>query len=590
MNILCALYLFATAVVLLALAVIGWRRRSSQACREFSLLAVVSACYVAGYALELTQGSLEQLRLVLRLEWCFVPYIPACWLLFTCVWCGYGHQAKRFLRIPLFLFSTLIMLLAQTNDRHGLVYTALSVDTTGPFPHLVVRLGPWLYVDVAYLALCVLVANALLVRQFLLAHPLYRKQALIMACSSTIPSLLVVAYLLDIQPYGVEIDPFGFSASALLLGWGVLRKHLLHLAPVARHGLVEMMQDPVLVFDDSGWLVDHNRAAGRFIPAMGESMGVTMAGISSGSPELAAAIELAKQQDRAAFHCDGQVFSLSLTTLRPAAGQILTICCCHDITGQARATVLAEERTRQLVAQTSALEAALEERHRAYEQQKKFLDMISHEYRTPLAIIDVNLLLLKQYNSGYPQTGPPMAKISRASDRLLHLFEASLKHFQIAEEAPQPVMAPVAPASLLTELYADAVREWPDRQFLLEQRIHVDTIIDVDPALLRIALWNLVVNAANYAFMGAPITISGREAPDGIYLEVGDHGPGIPPEERERIFDKYHRGSSSVGTSGSGLGLWLVRWIADEHGGSVMLRDNDPVGAVVAIHLPAPEY
>lgn len=589
MNVLLALYLSITAIILLILAGIGWRRRSASASREFALLAGGIAFYVAGNALELTQSSLEMLKFALRLEWCFIPYIPTCWLIFTLVWCGYGHVAKRIVRLPLFLFSTLMMLLAQTNDWHSLVYTALWVDTSGSFPHLMLQIGPLCWVMIGYLMMCNLIINTMLIRQFLTAGPFFRRQALVMVLASIIPWSMIVAYLADIGPHGVPLDPYAFTTTALLFAWTVLRKQLLDLVPVARHGLVEMMRDPVLVFDDTGRLVDHNRAACRLLPDGGSGKGLTLAEISLAMPDLAEAIGRAKLQDEALFQQGDQVFSLSLTTLQPATGQNLTLCLCHDISGQARAVALAEERTRQLAAQAAALEAALEERHRAYEQQKKFLGMISHEYRTPLAIISGNLHLMERHLSEDRRTASPLARITRSISRLQHLFDTSLKHAYIDEEAPQLVTAPVAPHALLLELAADASRDWPDRRFELDLNMPADAIIKADRSLLRIALWNLVANAVNYSPVTEPITISGREESSGTYLEIRDHGPGIPLAERGRICNKFYRGSSSTGTSGSGMGLWLVSWIAEEHGGGIVLDDNDPTGTVAGLRFPGGE-
>ena len=348
MNILLAIYLFISAVVLLILAVItGRRRRTLPAGREFSLLAGCIALYVMFYALELTQAQPGVLKQVVRLEFLFAPYIPAFWVLFCFTWCGYGHLINRTVRAVLFSFSTLTMILAQTNDYHGLIFTRLWVDTTGAFPYLMAHLGPWLWVHIAYLNLCALINNIMLFRQFLNARSFQRRQTLIMLFASLVSWLTVIAYLAEWGPREIAPDPFGLSVAAMLFAWGVLRQHLLDVAPVARFTLVEMMHDPVMVFDHAGRMVDHNLAACRLLGhEEHHASGITRQDISRRAPELAEAIARAEQGDTGAFHYAQQVFSLSSTPLRAAEQKTLTLFQLHDITAQSRAEE-ARERLRE---------------------------------------------------------------------------------------------------------------------------------------------------------------------------------------------------------------------------------------------------
>lgn len=252
---------------------------------------------------------------------------------------------------------------------------------------------------------------------------------------------------------------------------------------------------------------------------------------------------------------------------------------------EARAVELAEERTRELSANKHTLEAALEERQRAFNQQEKFVAMISHEYRTPLAIVSGNLHLLEQYGAADSRQAAPLAKMKRAVARLLEIFDRSLEQTHLGEAPYNLVFQPVALTELLAEVVADAGREWPERLITFDQGIPPKTLIQGDRALLRTALWNLLGNAVKYSPPTTAIELRGATDPDGIILDIIDQGPGIPCADREQIFAKYHRGAASAGTSGTGIGLWLVRWIIEEHGGSVTLADNEPHGTIVRIVL-----
>jgi signal transduction histidine kinase len=112
-----------------------------------------------------------------------------------------------------------------------------------------------------------------------------------------------------------------------------------------------------------------------------------------------------------------------------------------------------------------------------------------------------------------------------------------------------------------------------------------------DAAALRRALANLVANAAKFAAAGGWVAVRASPRADGraVVLRVEDHGPGIPRDERERVFEPFHRGKAAErnATPGSGLGLSLVRHVVRAHGGTVRAEGREGGGAVVTVELPA---
>jgi len=113
-----------------------------------------------------------------------------------------------------------------------------------------------------------------------------------------------------------------------------------------------------------------------------------------------------------------------------------------------------------------------------------------------------------------------------------------------------------------------------------------------DAPALRRAIANLVTNAAKFAATGRWIGIRAAARPDGraVVLRVEDRGPGIPREERERVFEPFYRGPAAErnATPGSGLGLSLVRHVVRAHGGSVRVEPRDGGGAALVVELPTP--
>jgi len=111
--------------------------------------------------------------------------------------------------------------------------------------------------------------------------------------------------------------------------------------------------------------------------------------------------------------------------------------------------------------------------------------------------------------------------------------------------------------------------------------------MSADRSRLRQALNNLVGNAIKYAPIGTPITVSAARR-NGIFrISVSDHGPGIPPEERGHMFEKFFRGSGVGATPGAGLGLSIARSLVVLHGGTVDYEDTPGGGSTFVVRLPA---
>jgi signal transduction histidine kinase len=113
-----------------------------------------------------------------------------------------------------------------------------------------------------------------------------------------------------------------------------------------------------------------------------------------------------------------------------------------------------------------------------------------------------------------------------------------------------------------------------------------DLIARADPARLRQVVVNLVDNAIRHSPAGAGVSVIATSAqPSGLHLEVYDEGPGIPPVERERVFQRFTRGATSAG--GTGLGLAIARWAVELHGGAIEVMDAR-TGCRIGVTIPVP--
>jgi len=247
-----------------------------------------------------------------------------------------------------------------------------------------------------------------------------------------------------------------------------------------------------------------------------------------------------------------------------------------------------------LGATTLLLVASAQRARRLARQQVDFVTGVTHELNTPLAAIrSAGQNLSAGIVTDAAQVRRYGELIEKEGQRLTGLVAQVLDFAGIESGARAYAREPLSLAALV----GDVLR---DHRLALEQSgIEVECSLPQDlpelrgdaPALRR-AIANLVSNAVKFAGAGRWIGVFARPRPDGgaLLLRVEDRGPGIPREERERVFEPFYRGpaTSRNEAPGSGLGLSLVRHVARAHGGSVRVEAREGGGAVLVLELPLP--
>jgi signal transduction histidine kinase len=230
------------------------------------------------------------------------------------------------------------------------------------------------------------------------------------------------------------------------------------------------------------------------------------------------------------------------------------------------------------------LSHAHDESEAALARQREFVADASHELRTPLTSILANLEMLEAELESEQQE---MAASALRSSRRMRRLVADLLLLARADAGREATMAPVDLAAIAREGAAEAGALSADHPISIDAPTAV-TVTGVADDLHRLA-GNLVENALIHTPSGTPITVSVRREGASAVLEVADRGPGVPPEMRERVFERFARagGDHGSGRRGSGLGLAIVRAVTDAHGGDVELRDAEGGGARFVVTLPA---
>lgn len=224
----------------------------------------------------------------------------------------------------------------------------------------------------------------------------------------------------------------------------------------------------------------------------------------------------------------------------------------------------------------------LDRLERAFATQREFVDDAGHELRTPITIVRGHLEVMGDDPTEQRETlrlvTDELDRMSRIVEELLLLAKAERSDFV------RP--APVALMELTSDIYAK-VRALGDRRWVLAGI--GETLVEVDEQRVTQAMIQLAFNAVQHTEVGAEIKVGSAVSGDRVYFWVSDDGPGIAPEEAERIFERFSRGttpsSSPDHRPGAGLGLAIVRAIAEGHHGTVRVMSTPGNGATFELDL-----
>jgi signal transduction histidine kinase len=224
----------------------------------------------------------------------------------------------------------------------------------------------------------------------------------------------------------------------------------------------------------------------------------------------------------------------------------------------------------------------------AAEDRRRFLRRLDHELKNPLTAIRAGLANLAEMPSGEPRqealasVEAQALRLSRLSSDLRKLAELEVR---LVEHSPVDVQV----------LLRDAFNMAQDQPVSADRHLNLSIPqapwplpkVRGDFDLLLLAVHNLLENALKFTRPGDTLELRAFEDGSEIVIEVADTGPGIPEDEQPHVWEELYRGEAGRGVPGSGLGLALVRAIAERHDGRVSLRSRLGQGTVFSLRLPA---
>lgn len=209
---------------------------------------------------------------------------------------------------------------------------------------------------------------------------------------------------------------------------------------------------------------------------------------------------------------------------------------------------------------------------------------VTHDLRTPLASITASVSTLLE--EGSPLAGEErrelLETIDQEAGRLNRVIGNLMDLSRMRAGAVTPAKTPTSVDELIEGVVARSAPLLKGHELRLMLRENLPEI-PLDIGLIDQALTNVLENAARFTPPGRRITVGAARWQDGVQIRIADRGPGIPREERQRVFEPFVRGEDS---SGTGLGLAIARAIVDAHGGTIRVADEPGGGAAIVIELP----
>ncbi|MBE2220409.1 MAG: GAF domain-containing protein [Anaerolineae bacterium] len=257
--------LFGAAILSAILAVIAWQRRPRAGAAPFAFYMIASGLWCFAYGMEILSTDITTMLFWAKVQYLGIATVAAFCLIFSLQYARRWQPSPYFYGL-LFLIPVFTIIIAWLEPRTNLLWQSISVDSAGPFSVLTFTYGPvfWLIVTYSYVEL--LASTFVFVDLSRRVPETYKKQIRLLVLASFIPWLGNILYILGISliPH-LDLTPFGFVLTGLLMGWSLNRVQLLDITPIARNQILESMAGGILVLNRREHIIDINESAAAIL-------------------------------------------------------------------------------------------------------------------------------------------------------------------------------------------------------------------------------------------------------------------------------------------------------------------------------------
>jgi PAS domain S-box-containing protein len=264
--------LLGAAALSFILAVLAWQRRPRIGATTFAFYMVASGLWCFAYGMEILATDLDAMLFWAKIQYLGIATVAPICLLF-CLQYSRRWRPPPYFYSLLFIIPTFVIVIAWLEPATGLLWQTISVDTSGPFSVLTFTYGPvfWLLVIFSYLEL--LASTFILLDLFRRVPETYKRQIRLIVIATLFPWLGNIFYILGIRLVpGLDLTPFGFFMTGLVMAWSLNRVQLLNITPIARNQILENLAGGILVLNRREHVIDINQSATDILDAPANSV------------------------------------------------------------------------------------------------------------------------------------------------------------------------------------------------------------------------------------------------------------------------------------------------------------------------------
>ena len=556
-------------------------KKEGGAVRWFGLMMFSNSIWSLAYGFELASSTLEQITIFINIEYIGITTLPLYWFLFCLDLSGHESWYKKSFNILLLvLIPVITTLLVWTNDYHHLHYKDLYISYTSDFPMVVVVPGISYRLFTLFFYSLLAIGSYLLIIKFRKADKIYRRQNYSIIISASIPWIANITYLLGFRPLGnLDMTPFAFIATILLIYVGIYRFRLFDILPVAREKVLELMQDGFIVLDGQHKVIDYNHAFKKYVGNL-DNKEIIGSDIETLFPDQnlllalvknhkSGKIELAVTNSLGLFDLEADIRYLDRNSL----GTEATIIKLQDLTNLRQEALKSREQA--------------EELQRLNQLKDRIFSIIAHDLRAPLVnlsevlkMISSGMITIDEFKMITPKLGKDILYTTDLLENILHWSRSQLKGYGINKEF----------FDLRSIIVNEINYHKPSANFKkieIIQDVFPGQTVWADIIMIQIVVRNILNNAIKFCNEGCEINIYASYVNGYMLLCIADNGIGISEKNIKLLFQGEHvttRGT--VNEKGTGLGLMICKEFMEKNNGHISVESELGKGTKFSISIP----
>jgi PAS domain S-box-containing protein len=315
-----SIVLIIIATISLFAATYVWLQRTAPGAIPLFAFLVSAAVWSASYAVEIASTTLAAKLFWIRIEYISIVLAPTMLLFLVLQYTGRDTNFRPWQHILLGLEPAVILILMWTNETHGLIYQTWDLVFDGQLYSIEKTYGYGFWFHTIYSYLILGAGFILLIQTYQKASSIYRSQTGTIIAGMLVPWLANILYITKLNPFPeLDLTPFAFTITGLILVWGLYRFQLFNIKPVAREAIIESLSDGVIVLDAENRIADINPAARKIVQLSNQEMiGKSANEVLSDWPELVRHLQDKSQTQTQVSRMDGDIqryFNLRISTV-----------------------------------------------------------------------------------------------------------------------------------------------------------------------------------------------------------------------------------------------------------------------------------